>query len=246
MGPAGPGEQSPRKPAILGDPSRPSFTLDFGRSSVLKLIQSSNSQRARRGPTRGDDLAHLAAAVVRGEPRAARTFIIALGPHLLRVVRRVLGPSHPDVEDVAQEASYALLEALPKYRNECSVLHFACRIAVLTAMNTRRRDEAAKRTALRRSTHGVEGIATHEPSPDATMALRATAAAVRGLLSTLPEQQAETLALHCVVGFTVSEIASSAGVSAETVRSRLRLGRRALRERLKSDPHLQEMVQGSR
>jgi RNA polymerase sigma-70 factor (ECF subfamily) len=58
-------------------------------------------------------------------------------PHLLRVVRRVLGPEHPDVEDVAQESAFALMDALPRHRGECTILHFACRVALLTAMNVR-------------------------------------------------------------------------------------------------------------
>ena len=213
---------------------------------MLKLIRNGSAPPSRRDPKRGDDLADLAQAVLRGERRAGRTFVIALGPQLLRVVRRVLGPSHPDVEDVTQEAAFAVLGALGRYRGECSVLHFACRIAVLAAMNTRRRDEAAKRKALRPSQEEVEAVAASHPSPEAALTTSAATSAVRELLTTLPEPQAETLALHCVLGYTVGEIASSARVSPETVRSRLRLARRALRERLNSDPVLQEILSGAR
>src|SRR5258706_15293161 len=80
-----------------------------------------------------DELAELVTAVRRGDKAALRTFLSAIVPHLVRVVRRVLGPAHCDVEDVAQEAAYGVIDALPRFRGEGSVLHFACRIAVLTA-----------------------------------------------------------------------------------------------------------------
>lgn len=155
----------------------------------------------------------------------------------------MLGRRSQDLEDVTQEAAYAVLEALPRYRNECSVLHFACRVAVLTAMNARRKIEATKRASAWPVDGGVESVAAAEPGPDSDLSSRSVADAVRSLLGTLPEPQAETLALHCVLGYTVTEIASSSGVPRETVRSRLREARRALREKMKADPMLRDIVE---
>src|SRR5258705_2463376 len=96
----------------------------------------------RPGPAQPhDELADLVAAIPGGDQAALRTFLSAIVPHLIRVVRRVLGPGHPDIEDVAQEAAYGVVDALPRFRGEGTALHFACRIAVLTAMNARRRDQ---------------------------------------------------------------------------------------------------------
>jgi RNA polymerase sigma factor (sigma-70 family) len=194
---------------------------------------------------RHDDLAELAEAARGGQPRAVRTFVVAIGPALLWVARRMLGRDHPEVEDLAQEAALNVLEALPRYRGECSVLHFARRVAVLTAMNARRRHEATKRTLLRLSTADVESLPALQPGPDAAAARRTAAMAVRSLLTTLPEPQAEALALHCVLGFTTTEIAASAGVPLETVRSRLRLAKQALRRRMLGDPALKEVIEGA-
>ena len=210
---------------------------------MLKLLHSTPSRQTERPSSRDDDLAPLVQSVIGGESGTARTLLIALGPHLLRVVRRVLGKTHPDIEDVAQEAAFGILEALPRYRGECSVVHFACRVAVLTAMNARRKHDAAKRTILKPSEGNVEELATAQPSPYADLTSRTTADAVRTLLAELPEMQAETLALHCVLGFTVAEIASSGRISTETVRSRLKQARRALRARMSTDPILREIVE---
>src|SRR4051794_15105878 len=117
---------------------------------VLRLVrggaprEQSSASRTRCEPLSGerepDPLADLARAAAAGEPRAVRTFIVTVGPHVLRVVRRVMGASHPDADDVAQEAAVGIIDALPRHRGECTVLHFACRVAVLTAMKARRHE----------------------------------------------------------------------------------------------------------
>src|SRR5262245_51437105 len=113
-----------------------------------------------------DELAELAAAVERGDRAALRTFLLAIVPQMLRVVRRVLGPGHPDLEDVAQEAAYGVIDALPRFRGEGSVLHFACRTAVHTAMNVRRREHAKKRMSVCEALD-IDSVATDELGPEA-------------------------------------------------------------------------------
>src|SRR6476646_3786327 len=84
-------------------------------------------------------LAGLARRVAAGDRKATRSLLSAVGPAMLRAIRKVLARSTPDVEDVAQEAMEALVSALPSFRGECPVLHFARRVAVLTALANRRR-----------------------------------------------------------------------------------------------------------
>src|SRR5688572_19378236 len=86
-----------------------------------------------------DPLSHVATLARAGNAGAQRTLLIAVGPALLKVVRGVLGATHPEVEDTLQESMVALHFALSGFRGECTTLHFACRIAVQTAMNARRR-----------------------------------------------------------------------------------------------------------
>jgi RNA polymerase sigma factor (sigma-70 family) len=162
-------------------------------------------------------------------------------PQLLRVVRSVLGPDHPDLEDVAYEAAYAVVEGLPRFRGEGTVLHFACRVAVLSAMNVRRRDAAQKR-ALKRAPTDLDEVELEAPNPEENAQAAALAPIVRELLATLPDALAEALALHVVLGYTVVEIAQTASLPIETVRSRLRLAKQALRKRVLSSPRLREAV----
>jgi RNA polymerase sigma factor (sigma-70 family) len=190
---------------------------------------------------RHDELALLAGSVQRGNEAALRTLLVAITPHLLRTTRRVLGPQHPEVEDVAQESACAVVDALGRFRQETTFLNFACRIAVLTALSVRRRESRLKRSG-QRDPQDPDELMSEDTSPEERAISAVLIPAVRELLHSLPEQQAETLALHTVLGYSLSEVAETCGVPVETVRSRLRLAKRALRERVLDDPQLREVA----
>ena len=61
---------------------------------------------------------------------------------------------------------------------------------------------------------------------------------VRQLLDELPDAIAEALGMHYILGCSVEEIAEAATVSPNTVWSRLRLGKHALRKKLANDQAL--------
>ena len=63
------------------------------------------------------------------------------------------------------------------------------------------------------------------------------------MLDELPPPQAEVLILHCALDFTVDETAAAMGRPVETVRSRLRLAKRALRERIGESAELAEILE---
>jgi RNA polymerase sigma factor (sigma-70 family) len=207
---------------------------------VIPAQLVSATDRPSAGPAT-DPLAALAVAAVGGDAGAMRTLIVSVGPTLLRVVRGVLGGAHPDVEDVAQEAAINIVRALPAFRRECTVLHFACRICVRTALASRRR-------ARVRSVPGAQFVeADDEPTESASPGRLASAQrlrhTLRALCEELPDAQASALVMLCVLGFTLEEIAASAGVPVNTVKSRLRLARDALRERVRDDPALLDALE---
>jgi RNA polymerase sigma-70 factor (ECF subfamily) len=208
---------------------------------MLKLLGSRTSPPAR-APARHDDLTMLVARARRGETAAVHTFVVTIGPALLRVVRRMLGPDNPDVEDLTQEAAFNVVRALPRFRGECSVLHFSCRIAVQTAMNSWRYETAERRAALRSADPDLDAVPSPLSDPEESAAMREATEIVRQLIRCLPEPQAEALALHCALGYTVPEIAACTAVSTETVRSRLRLAKQALRKRMPDGTCMTETI----
>src|SRR5882672_12886243 len=86
-----------------------------------------------------DPLAALSRAAGLGDAHAIDTLLLSVTPAMLRAVRGVLGGDHREIEDVLQESAIGLVGALKTFRGESTVLHFACRIAVLSALATRRR-----------------------------------------------------------------------------------------------------------
>lgn len=186
------------------------------------------------------DLSDLARRAAAGDRRAAHRLLLSVGPPMLRAVRRVLARRTEDVEDVVQEAMQALLDALPSFRGHCTVLHFAWRVAVLTALANRRRLDLRAQWAARPG-DAVEPVADG-PSPADAALLRSRREALGALLDQLPPDQAEVLVLHAAYGFTIEELAGAIGRPVETIRSRLRLAKRLLRERIDASPDLADVL----
>ena len=190
-----------------------------------------------------DELAELARAVTAGDAAALRRFFTIIVPHLLRVSKRVLGSTHPFVEDVAHEAAYTVVSQLAEYRGEGTVLSFSRRVALLTAMNMRRRDHAQKRARVREGVD-AESLAGDERDPEEQAASAALAPLLRSMLDDLPDSLAEAFGLNVLLGYTVLEIATLSSVPVETVRSRVRLAKQKLRARALAHPVLRNLAAG--
>ena len=213
---------------------------------MLRLVPKTDGAPGReREPRHADELARVASAASAGDRGAIRALLVALGPHLLRTVRSVLGRDSSDVDDVAQEAALVVLGALPGFRGEGSVVRFAVRTAVLVAMNARRKRATMKRgRGVTDDVPDIEALAAPSDSPEQRVASARAASAVRALLATLPAAQAEALALHCIAGCSLAEIAAATNAPQETVKSRLRLARQALRRTLERTPGMVELLEG--
>jgi RNA polymerase sigma-70 factor (ECF subfamily) len=205
---------------------------------MIRLVHKHPAEPLPRPDTRpADELADVARAASQGDRSAAHALLVALAPHLLRTVRSVLGRDDADVEDVAQEAALVVLDALPGFRGESSVVRFATRTAVLVAMNARRKRTATKRGSnLTASAVDLDALAGRREGPEQELARARAIDAVRALLLTLPAAQAEALGLHCIGGCTLAEIAQATNAPLQTVKSRLRLARQALRQLLDREP----------
>ncbi len=181
----------------------------------------------------------LAREAAAGDTRATAELLRMIGPRVGAVVRAVMGAVMADVDDVVQLALLGFVQALPAFRGECDPTGYACRIAARAAVAARRRARA------RHATTGVAiddvlPPATTDPSPHDDAARARRTQLLRELLETLPEEQAECLALRAVLGWSLEEVASASGVPINTVRSRVRLAKEALRRRIESDPMLSD------
>lgn len=171
---------------------------------------------------------------------AARNELLAkLLPRMVAVTRSALMPaSVADVEDVVQEALLRLNRSLSSFRGESSLTYFATRVAVHTATDFVRRKIARRRYETEAAQAGNNDTELQQQvTPDLDDGSRSR---LRILLDDLSDVQAETLILTAL-GYSVQEVAVSMDVPLETVRSRLRLARKAVRDRIAADPQLQEL-----
>jgi RNA polymerase sigma-70 factor (ECF subfamily) len=185
-------------------------------------------------PPSFDELAELAAATRAGDAKAARALIRKLHGATRRIVRKVLGASHPDLDDVTQEAALALLKSLATFRGESSVGHYANSITLRTALAARRRYQTAQRWLVTSTPSEALTWATLE-TPLAVAMSKRSSEVVQRILRELPAQTADFLALHTISGYTTAEVASLHGVSEGTVRSQLRIGKKEFRRLLRRE-----------
>ena len=192
-------------------------------------------------PRKSSGLYALADSAARGDMQAISALLKQLAPGMIRNAHAILGSRHPDVDDVIQQSLIALVQALPAFRGECSPPHYASRIVARTAVAASHR--ARLRHDRRDDASDVDDFeAAPTEGPDAVDAHRRRAA-MRELMATLPAEQAETLALRVVLGFSLQEVAAATETPLNTVRSRIRLAKEALRRRIEADPALQQMLE---
>jgi RNA polymerase sigma-70 factor (ECF subfamily) len=182
----------------------------------------------------------LARAAATGDGAATGQLLRAVAPRLGRVVRAVLGAGHPDLDDAVQQSLIGLVQALPAFRGDCEPIGYATIIAVRTAVATRTRS----RTDQSRRDDGVDAglMAGSGLSAGEEVAANHRKELLRSLLDDLPVEQAEALAMRVCLGWSIKEIATHSGAPLNTVRSRLRLAKEALKSRIEEDGELVEAL----
>ncbi|MFZ5891947.1 MAG: RNA polymerase sigma factor [Myxococcota bacterium] len=185
----------------------------------------------------------LHARALAGEGAAIEELIAELAPPLLRAVRAMLGPEHPDVEDLVQEVLIDVVDALPAFRGECTLVHFAIRIAARKTSESKRRGRA-RRGFIERFWRREAPLQPFVANPREASLVERRRQLLDGLLAELPAAQAETMLLRSVLGYSLEEIAAMTKVPLNTVRSRMRLAKQALRRRIEADALVRELLGG--
>lgn len=178
----------------------------------------------------------LARAAAGGDTRATSQLLRAVAPLVTRVVRAVLGGGHPEVPDVVQQSLIGLVRALPAFRGECAPEGYAQTIAMRTALLARRRTRIDR--SRRDDGAETEGTPCEDASPEEDALATRRRTLLRELLAEIPQEQAEALALRIMLGWSLEEVAAAAGAPLNTIRSRLRLAKEALRRRIEGAPDL--------
>jgi RNA polymerase sigma factor (sigma-70 family) len=160
-----------------------------------------------------------------GDAESVRRFLEGVAPMIRRTCRGVLGAGHADLEDTMQESLLACVKALRQYRFDGDIRHYVTKIALRIAIAARRSSVSRWRAhdplEVERTTNAT-GPSTDEWSTDEIDL-------IQRILDNLTRVQSEALLMRVVMGFSIEEIANKTGVSQNTVKTRLRLGKNALR-----------------
>lgn len=202
---------------------------------MVRPLRPSQTPSARND----SELLTLSKEAADGDLTAIGSLLKLVAPAMIRSAHQLLGAGHADLDDVVQRSLICLVQALPSFRQECSVVHFACRIVVRTAVAYRRR--ALARAKVHDESVDVDTLPLYSEASDGIEAARRREL-VRSLVRTLPEEQAEALALKVVLGFSLEEVADATQVPINTVKSRMRLAKAALKRRIEANPHLLEAL----
>jgi RNA polymerase sigma factor (sigma-70 family) len=187
-------------------------------------------------------LTPLVSRAQRGDADAVNQVMSELAPGVLRAMSALLGRQDPDLEDATQDVLVAVMKALPDFRGDSTLLHFAVRIAARKSVVVRRR----KRSILgwlEGFWRGEHPLLQAPTSADEELCGERQRALLRLLLSELPDAQAEALLLRVVCGNSIEEISIITQTPFNTVRSRLRLAKEALRQRIEAEPEWAELGQ---
>jgi RNA polymerase sigma-70 factor (ECF subfamily) len=183
-------------------------------------------------------LTALAREALGQEPEKIRRFLEAIAPTVRRTCRGVLGYAHPDLEDAIQESLMDLVRALPKYRFEADVSHYAARIALRVAIAERSKD----RDRVQHLRVFQQSVVARPPSPEGPGAVADVECSrlVSFIIRKLKRSQAEAVLLRFLLGCSVEEVAVTTGVPLNTVKTRLRLGKDKLRRHLEKQGYSPE------
>jgi RNA polymerase sigma factor (sigma-70 family) len=214
---------------------------------ILRLLKRPSSapppaEKAEAGEAiSGPEVSNAGAPKIATDPQTTRELLRRVTPRVGRAVYATLGGGHPDADDVIQLSLIAFIQAWPVFRGDCSPESYACTIAVRTALAARRR------SAIQRARNGGElepdEMMSSEASASDEVASTQRREIFRVLMDQLPDVQAETFMLRVVLGWSLDEVAEATSVPLNTVRSRIRLAKEALRRRIESDPSLAEALE---
>ncbi|MEX1365464.1 MAG: RNA polymerase sigma factor [Nannocystaceae bacterium] len=184
----------------------------------------------------------LVRRVQRGEPSAEAELLDRLLPHLRAVARAILA-NPADVDDGVQVALMRVLDGLPSYRGDSSLVRWSRRVAAHACLRLREQDRR-RLTVVEPWAEPPSAGPTTAAAPEPTLG-DALPHHVVEYLDRLPAVQREALVLRHVLGHTVAEVAEMVGAPVDTVKSRLLYARRAMRASIRRDVALPPRREGA-
>ena len=182
---------------------------------------------AQRAPTHETVQARVA-AVQAGDSSQLEPLLLEILPRVRNLVR-YLCRGDSEVDDIAQEALIAIVRGIDTYRADGAFSAWVNRVVARTTLSELKRRRRLRRRLCVSDKVNRDLALAHlwfQLKPVEQYVLRREAAK---RLDQLSPPQRQALVLHLAAGFRVDEVAQLEGVSVETIRSRIRLGKQRLR-----------------
>jgi RNA polymerase sigma-70 factor, ECF subfamily len=164
------------------------------------------------------------------DPEAARILLERLGPRVKYTVM-LLVRRDEELEDLVHGCLLAILENLGNYRGTGSLEAWAGQLTYRVLMRLLKRKRRNERTVT--LVQDEPGISSITPEHQTTRAAMADNLAFH--FSQIPEKRRRAVVLRLVYGHSVAEIARLTDAPLNTVRDRIRVGLKELRQSIGAD-----------
>ncbi|MFH2005082.1 MAG: sigma-70 family RNA polymerase sigma factor [bacterium] len=177
----------------------------------------------------------LASAAAAGSDDARRELAERVLDRIRTTVRYLCG-DHADASDITQQCLVEVLRSAGSFQGLSRLETWADRITVRTAMRLLRRRR--QQEARFRTTELPEAATTD--TPEAALDRTRVQASMANLLQKLTPERRTVLTLQIVYGYSIREIVELTEAPPETVRDRLKVGKKQLRRLILTDDALRE------
>jgi RNA polymerase sigma-70 factor (ECF subfamily) len=174
----------------------------------------------------------------RSDPAAAERLLVRVVPRVTAVVCAAVGRG-AESEELRQAALVEILRSLDAYRGSGSLESWAGQVAFRTVMRSLKRHRRWERSLVEPP---VEPAAAGD-DPERRAVRAELWARLEAGLGKMPAERRATLLLRVMHEHSVEEVAGITGVSANTVKDRLRTAFRELRALFARDRTLRELMQ---
>ncbi len=201
----------------------------------MAILTTEKHDRKPNASHKGDFA--LAQAGARGDEKARRVVAARLYERIRTAVHYLSG-DHRDKDDWVQMALVEILRSLGSFRGESALESWANRITVRVAMRQMKRESGREKVVALHPDPRSNG--TQDPTEEhRRIEMRRCLARILGTLS---DERRMAITLRLVYEYSVAEIAEMTGAPHDTVRNRLRRGRRQLRKKVALDPVFSDWV----
>jgi RNA polymerase sigma-70 factor (ECF subfamily) len=211
------------------------------RSPLMLVPPAGRPDSERPGPLAVDDSALLAGLKVR-DTALSGAFYDRVRPIVDRTLRRLLGATDPEYEDIAQRALFQLVDTIDNFRGDCPLDAWVSLVSARVTFRAIRRRRVERRLF---AGVAIEDAPNSTRSHGPTVLARQAIERIKRELEGMDPTRAWTFLLHDVYGYDLKEVSQITGVSLSAAQSRLVRGRRELHERIRQDHALARFLRQS-